>query len=143
MLRSIALSLSVLVVTIFSTVTPAQAEISEVIAIQPGVEYEIDGQILIVTVEPELGVEVSENAQLSNAEYASGLGLFRYASAPQCIYAYKEWGAIQVQNDCPLGWRVKVILRRASDSTCKYIAPNTRSNIGFNPYAKIDGIEVC
>lgn len=64
-------------------------------------------------------------------------------SAPHCIYAYKSKGAIQVQNDCPDGWRVKVVLRYAGDTTCKWVEPGTRTNIGFNPTAAIDGVELC
>lgn len=63
--------------------------------------------------------------------------------APHCIYAYKEKGAIQVQNDCPDGWRVKVVLRWAGDAGCKWIEPGTRSNVKFDPIATIDRLELC
>lgn len=63
--------------------------------------------------------------------------------APQCVYAYREKGAIQVQNDCPDGWRVKVVLRFTPDTGCKWVEPGTRTNIGINPIAPIDRIELC
>lgn len=63
--------------------------------------------------------------------------------APQCIYAYKSWGAIQVQNDCPVGMRVKVIIAFGGDSGCKWVAPNSRTNIMFGPGARIDGVVLC
>ena len=68
---------------------------------------------------------------------------FQPEHAPHCLYAYKSWGAVQVQNSCPDGWRVKVILRYAGDTGCKWVAPGTRTNIGWAGPSKIDGLVLC
>lgn len=63
--------------------------------------------------------------------------------APGCINAYKSWGAVQVQNDCDMDFRVKVIFAFARDSACKKVVAGTRTNIAFQPTAKIDGVVIC
>lgn len=96
-------------------------------------------------VNPGESIIVPEGAALAVDLERSRSGVARDAgdAAPRCIYAYKEKGAIQVQNDCSEGWRVKVVMRYDFDSICKWVEPGTRTNIGFNPVAKIDKIVLC
>ena len=92
--------------------------------------YGDEDQILEVSVESEVGDERFRATRSGKP-------------APHCVYAYKSKGAIQVQNDCPDGWRVKVKVRFALDTGCKWVEPGTRTNIGIRPGVPIDGVILC
>ena len=72
-----------------------------------------------------------------------GIKLTR-AVAPDCVYAQKEWGFIQVYNNCggnePI--RVTVTMAFMPDSECKPVWPGTRTNIS-PAWGRITGVVLC
>ncbi len=108
---------------------PIELEAGEGIELQPGETITAPEGTMVV-------LEEEQSAQEREDVWES-------MNAPHCLYAYKSWGAIQVQNNCPTGLRVKVVLRYAGDTGCSYIQPGTRSNVGWNPAAKIDRVVLC
>lgn len=103
--------------------------ISDEVEIRPGESFDAPAGT---------GVEV----QLEPQEVKESDTAFRIAP-PHCIYAYKSKGAIQVQNDCPDGYRVTVKIKFAPATGCKWIEPGTRANVGLRPGAAIDRLEFC
>ena len=72
-----------------------------------------------------------------------GIKLTR-AVDPDCVYAQKEWGFIQVYNNCggnePI--RVTVTMAFMPDSECKPVWPGTRTNIS-PAWGRITGVVLC
>ncbi|GAA1471082.1 hypothetical protein P4N68_07990 [Corynebacterium felinum] len=99
-------------------------------------------------------IDVAENEADSingifivTAEPKSGTAFRSGNTAPYCVRAVREWGAIQVYNDCPSWVRVKVIVTSpvgAFDSQCKSVEPGTRTNIRWIlAHERIDRVVNC
>ena len=62
--------------------------------------------------------------------------------APACVNAVREWGFVQVYNNCGFDIRVKVVLAFGPDSACNVVVNGTRHNIA-PAYGRIDRVEMC
>lgn len=62
--------------------------------------------------------------------------------APACVNAVREWGFVQVYNNCGFDIRVKVVLAFGPDSACHVVVNGTRHNIA-PAYGRIDRVEMC
>ncbi|MGP5736015.1 hypothetical protein [Candidatus Corynebacterium faecigallinarum] len=94
------------------------------------------------TAEPS-GFETGAVVQLVDLDNPSESTPEAFATAPSCVVAYKELGAVQVENNCGMDLRVKVIIAFGPDSACKNVVAGTRTNIHFAGALKIDRVELC
>lgn len=111
------------------------ADVAQEVIIGPGEKYSASSTepVEISAVDQDAPEVIQPSAQQStNAN-----------PAPYCVVAYKEKGAIQVENNCGYDLRIKVIVAFSPDTGCKTVIDGTRTNIGFRPIASIDGVVVC